>query len=160
MVNIKIRLSTFFVVKDGEALYSKQKQDLELTVAQIHQLLIGKSRLKLKKAEKTNRPVRYKLNQIPYKYTLEMTNRFKGLNLVNRVPEELWTEVHNIVQEILNKTIPKKKKCKKAKWLSEEALQIATTKKRSENQGRKRKVYLTECRVPENSKERQEGLLQ
>ena len=98
MVNIKIRLSTFFVVKDGEALYSKQKQDLELTVAQIHQLLIGKSRLKLKKAEKTNRPVRYKLNQIPYKYTLEMTNRFKGLNLVNRVPEELWTEVHNIVQ--------------------------------------------------------------
>ena len=121
MVNIKIRLSTFFVVKDGEALYSKQKQDLELTVAQIHQLLIGKSRLKLKKAEKTNRPVRYKLNQIPYKYTLEMTNRFKGLNLVNRVPEELWTEVHNIVQEAVNKTIPKKKRRKKAKWLSEEA---------------------------------------
>ena len=109
MVNIEIRLSTFFIAKDGEAIYSKQKQDLKLTVAQIHQLLIAKSRLKLKKAEKTNRPARYKLIQIPYKYTVEMTNRIKGLNLVNRVPEELWTEVHNIVQEEANKTIPPKK---------------------------------------------------
>ena len=113
MVNIEIRLSTFFVVKDGEAIYSEQKQDLELTVAQIHQLLIAKSRLKLKKSEKTTRPVRYKLNQMPYKYTVKMTNGFKGLNLVNRVPEELWTEVHNIVQEKGNKIIPPSKKKKK-----------------------------------------------
>ena len=67
----------------------------------------------------------YDLNQIPYDYTVEVRNRFKGLDLIARVPEELWMEVHNIVQEVVNKTIPKKKKCKKAKWLSEEALQIA-----------------------------------
>ena len=81
-----------------------------------------------------------------------MINRFKGLGLVDRVPEELWTEVHNIVQEAVTKTIPKKKKCKKAKWLSEGALQKA--EKRSERQRRKRKIYPFECRVPENSKER------
>ena len=74
---------------------------------------------------KTTRPFRYDLNQIPYDYTVEMTNRFKGLDLVERVPEELWREVCNIVQEAVTKTIPKKKKCKKAKLLSEEALQIA-----------------------------------
>ena len=77
------------------------------------------------KKEKTTRPFRYDLNQIPYNYTLEMTNRFKGLDLTDRVPKELWTKVHDIVQETRIKTIPKKKKCKKAKWLSEEALQIA-----------------------------------
>ena len=71
------------------------------------------------------RPFRYDLSQIPYDYTVEVMNRFKGLDLVDRVPEELWTEVHNIVQEAVTKTIPKKKKCKKAKWLSEETLQIA-----------------------------------
>ena len=74
---------------------------------------------------KTTRPFRYDLNQIPYDYTVEMTNRFKGLDLIDRVPEELWMEVHDIVQEAMIKTIPKKKKCKKAKWLSEEALKIA-----------------------------------
>ena len=71
------------------------------------------------------RPFRYDLNQIPYDYTVEVTNRFKGLDLIDRVPDELWTEVCDIVQETGIKTIPKKKKCKKAKWLSEEALQIA-----------------------------------
>ena len=81
------------------------------------QLLMEKFRLKLKKVGKTTRPARYNLNQIPYEYAVEVMNRFKGLDLENSVPEELWTEVHNIVQEILNKTIPKKKKCKKAKWL-------------------------------------------
>ena len=79
-------------------------------------------------------------------------NRFKGLDLIDRVPEELWTEVHDIVQEAGIKTIPKKKKCKKAKWLSEEALQIAV--KRSKRQRRKRKIYPFDCRVPKNSKER------
>ena len=90
-----------------------------------HEFLIAKFRLKLKKMEKTTRPFRYDLNQIPYDYTVEVRNRFKGLDLIDRVPDELWTEVHDTVQETGIKTIPKKKKCKKAKWLSEEALQIA-----------------------------------
>ena len=81
--------------------------------------------LKLKKVEKTTRPFRYDLNQIPYDYTVEARNRFKGLGLIDRVPDELWTEVRDIVQETGIKTIPMEKKCKKAKWLSEEALQIA-----------------------------------
>ena len=79
----------------------------------------------MKKVGKTTRPFRYDPNKIPYDFTMEVTNRFKGLDLVDRVPEELWTEVHNTVQESMTKTIQKKKKCKKAKWLSEEALQIA-----------------------------------
>ena len=83
----------------------------------------------MKKVGKTTRPFRYDLNQIPYDYTVEATNRFKGLDLIDRVPEELWTEVHDIVQKAVIKTIPKKKKCKKAKWLSEEALQIAERRK-------------------------------
>ena len=83
---------------------------------------------------------------------MEVTNRFKGLDLIDRVPEELWTEVPDIVQEAGIKTISKKKKCKKAKWLSEEALQIAV--KRSERQRRKGKIYPFECRIPRNSKER------
>ena len=83
---------------------------------------------------------------------MEVTNRFKGLDLKDRVPEELWTEVHNIVQQAVIKTIPKKKKCKKAKRLSEEVLQ--TAKKRSEKQRRNGKIYSTECRLPKNSKER------
>ena len=87
-----------------------------------HELLIAKFRLKLKKVGKTTKPFRYDLNQIPYNYTVEVINRFKGLDLIDRVPEELWMEVHNIVQEVVTKTIPKKKECKKAKWLSEEAL--------------------------------------
>ena len=90
-----------------------------------HELLIAKFRLKLKKVGKTIRPFRYNLNQIPYDYTVEVRNRFKGLELIDRVPDELWIEVHDIVQEAVIKTVPKKKKCKKAKWLSEEALQIA-----------------------------------
>ena len=81
------------------------------------ELLIAKFRLKLKKVGKTTRPFRDDLNQVPYNYTVEVTNRFKGLYLIDRVPDELWTEVHNIVQEAVIKTIPEKKKCKKAKWL-------------------------------------------
>ena len=79
----------------------------------------------MKKVRKTIRPFWYKLNQIPYDYTVEVRNRFKGLDLIDRVPDELWIEVHDIVQETRIKTIPTEKKCKKAKWLSEEALQIA-----------------------------------
>ena len=88
-------------------------------------MLIAKFRLKLKKIEKTTRPFRYDPNQIPYDYTEEVTNRFKGCYLIDRVPEELWMEICNIVQEVVIKNIPKKKKCQTAKWPSEEALQIA-----------------------------------
>ena len=84
----------------------------------------------MKKVGKTSRPFRYDLNQNLYDYKVEMTNGFKGLDLVDRVPEELWMEVHNIVQEVVTKTIPKKKKCKKVKWLSEKVSKIA--KKRRE----------------------------
>ena len=83
------------------------------------------NRFKLKKAGKTTRPFRYDLNQIPYDYTVKVRDRFKGLDLIDRVPDELWNEVRDIVKETGIKTIPKKKKCKKAKWVSEEALQIA-----------------------------------
>ena len=85
---------------------------------------------------------------------LEVRHRFKGLDMTDRVPDELWTEVHDIAQETGIKTIPMDKKCKKAKWLSEEALQIAVKKKRSEKQRRKGKIYPFECRVPKNSKGR------
>ena len=102
-----------------------------------HELLIAKFRLKLKKAGKTARPFRYYLSQIPYDYTVEVTNTFKGLDLIDRVPEEQWMEVCNIVQEAVIKTIPKKKKCKKAKWLSEEALQIAEKRKEMKGKGEK-----------------------
>ena len=87
-----------------------------------HELLIAKFKLKLKKVGKTTRPFRYDLNHIPYNYTVEVRNRFKGLDLIDKVPDELWTEVPDIVQETGTKTIPKKMKCKKAKCLSEEAL--------------------------------------
>ena len=103
-----------------------------------HELLIAKFRLKLKKVGKTTRPFRYHLNQIPYDYTVEVRNRFKGLDLIDRVPDELWTKVCDTVQETGIKTIPKKKKCKKAKWLSDEALQIAE-KRRAQKAREKRK---------------------
>ena len=94
-----------------------------------HELLIDKFRLKLKKIGKTTRPFRYDLNQIPYNYTVEVRNRFMGLDLIDTVPDELWMEVHDIVQETGIKTIHNKKKCKKAKCLSEEALQIAVKRR-------------------------------
>ena len=82
-----------------------------------------------------SRTFRYDLNQIPYDYTVEVMNRFKGLDLVDRVPEELWTEVHNIVQEAVTKTMLKKKKCKKVKWLSEEPLEIAEKRREAKGEG-------------------------
>ena len=136
MVNTEIRLIIFFAAKDGEALYSQQKQDQELTVAQIMNSL-AKFRLKLKKVGKTTRPFRYDLNQIPNDYTVEVRNRFKGLDLIDRVPDEIWMQVCDIVQETGIKIIPKKKKCKKAKWLSEEALQIAVKRKEAKSKGEK-----------------------
>ena len=105
-----------------------------------HELLIAKFRLKLKKVGKTTRPFRYDLNQIPYDYTVEVRNRFKELDLIYRVPDELWTEVHDIVQETGSKTIPKKKKCKKAKWLSVRGGLTNSCEKRNEKQRRKGKI--------------------
>ena len=97
----------------------------------------------MKKVWKTTQPFRYDLNQIPCNYTVKVKNRFKGLDLIDRVPEELWTEVRDIVQEAVIKTIPKKKKCKKAKWLSEEALQIPEKRREVKSKGEKeRYTYL------------------
>ena len=105
MVNTEMRWIIFFTAKEEAALYSKQKQDPELTVAQIMNPLTAKIRLKLKKVGKTTRPFQDDLNQISYAFTVEVTNRFKGLDLIDRVPDELWTEVHNIVQKAMIKTI-------------------------------------------------------
>jgi len=91
----------------------------------------------LKKVEKTTGPFRYDLNQIPYDYTVEVRNRFKGLDLIDRLPDELWMEVRDTVQETGIKTIPMEKKCKKAKWLSEEALQIAVKRREVKSKGEK-----------------------
>ena len=137
MVNTEIRLIIFFTAEDGEALYSQQKQRVGADCGSDHELLISKFRLKLKKVGETTRPFRYDLIQIPCDYTLEVINRFQGLDLIERVLEELWTEVPDIVQETGIKTIPKKKKCKKAKWLSEEALQIAVKRREAKSKGEK-----------------------
>ena len=91
----------------------------------------------MKKVGNTTRPFRYDLNQIPYDYTVEVRNRFKGLDLIDRMPDELWTKVHDTVQETGIKTIPKKKKCKKAKWLSEEDFQIAVKRREAKSKGEK-----------------------
>ena len=107
----------------------------------------------MKKAGKTARPFRYDLNQIPYDYTVEGRNRFKGLDLIDRVPNELWMEVHDIVQETGIKTIPMEKKCKKAKWLSGEALQMAVKRREAKSKGEKER-YKHLNRVSKNSKKR------
>ena len=102
-----------------------------------HELLNVKFIFTLKKVRTTTRLFRCDLNQIPYDYTVEVTNRFKGLDLIDRVPDELWAEVRDIVQEAGIKTFPKKKKCKKAKWLSEEALQIIVKRREVKGKGEK-----------------------
>ena len=117
MVNTDFGLIIFFASKDGEALYSQQKQDQELNCGSDHELLINKFRLKLKKVGETTRPFRDDLNQISYIYTLEVTNRFKGLDLTDRVPEELWMEVCDIVQEAVIKANPQEKEMPKGKMV-------------------------------------------
>ena len=127
MVNTKIRLIIFFAAKDGTRPGADCGSD--------HELLIAKFRLKLKKIGKNTRPSRYDLNQIPYNYTVEMTNRFKELDLINRVPEELSQRFMTLSRRQGIKTIPKKKKCKREKWLSEEALQIAEKRRQVKSKG-------------------------
>ena len=121
-----------------EELYTvKAKTRLAADCGSDHELLIGKLRLKLKKVGKTTRPFRYDVNQIFYNYTMEVRNKFKGLDLIDTAHEELWMEVCDTVQEAVIKTIPKKKKCNKAKWLSEEALQIAVKRREAKGKGEK-----------------------
>ena len=107
----------------------------------------------MKKVVKTTGPFRYDLNQIPYDYKVEVRNRFKGLDLIDRVPDELWMEVRDNVQETGIKTIPMEKKCKKAKWFSEEALQIAVKRREAKIKG-ENELFPFECRLLKNSKER------
>ena len=137
MVNTEIRLTIFFAAKDEEVLYSQQKTRPGADCGSDHELLIAKFRLKVKKVGKITRPFRFDLNQIPYDYTVEVGNRFKGLDLIDRVPDELWNEARDIVQETGIKTIPMEKKCQKAKWLSGEALQIAVKRREAKSKGEK-----------------------
>ena len=109
-------------------------------MAQIMNSLLQNS--DLKKVGKTTRPFMYDLNQILYNYTVKVRNRFKGVDLIDRVPEELWMEVRDIVQEVVKMTIPKKKKCKKAKWLSEEAFQIAVKRREAKSKEKKKDIII------------------
>ena len=154
MVNTEIRLIIFFAAKDGEALYSQQKTRPGADCGSDHELLIAKFRFKLKKIGKTTRPFSYDLNQIPYDYTVEVRNRFKGLDLIDRIPDELWNEVRDIVQETGIKTIPMEKKCKKAKWLSGEGLQIAVKRREVNGKGEKEKYIHLRAEFQKYSKER------
>ena len=124
MVNTEIRLIIYLYSQRWRSSIQSAKTRPGADCGSDHELLIAKFRRKLKKVGKTTRPFRYDLNQIPYYYTVEVRNRFKGLGLMDRVPEQLWIEVHDIVQETGIKIIPMEKKCKKAIWLSGEALQI------------------------------------
>ena len=133
----KIRLITLFEAENGEALHSQQKQDWELMVAQIISSLVQNFKLISKIVDKTTTPFRYDLSQVTYDDAIEVTNRFKGLDLVDRGPEELRMEVHDIVWEAVIKIIPKKKKCKEARWLSEEAFQIAKKRREAKSKGEK-----------------------
>ena len=142
MVNTEIRLIIFFAVKDGSTIQSAKTRP-GADCGSDHQLLIAKFRLKLKKARKTTMSFRYDLNQIRYDYTEEATNRFKALDVVDKVPEELWTKICTVVQEVVTKIIPRKNKCKMTKWLSEEALQIAKERREAKGKGeRERYVQL------------------
>ena len=136
-----------------EKLYAVNKTRPAADCGSDHELLITKFRLKLKKVGKTTRPFRYDLNQTPYDYTVEVRNRFKGLDLIDRVPDELWNEVCDIVQETGIKTIPMEKmqKSKMAVW---GGLTNSCEKKRNERQKKKGKIHPFVCRVPGNSQER------
>ena len=136
----------FFAAKDGEALYSqqkkKQKTKLGSDCGSDHELLIAKFTLILKKVGKTTRPFRYDLNQIPYNYTVQVRNRFKGLDLIDRGPDELWMEVCDIVYETGIKTIPMENKCTKAKWLSGQAFQISVKRREAKSKGEKERYSI------------------
>ena len=113
----------------------------------------------MKKVGKTTRPFRYDLNQIPYDYAVEVTNRFKGVDLIDRVPEELWMEVCDTVQEVVIKTIHKKKKCKKAKWLSEEALQVVEKRREAKGKGKKERYTQLNAELQRKARRDEKGFL-
>ena len=137
-----------------EKLYTVSKTRPGADCGSDHEHLIAKFRLKSKRLGKMTRPFRYDLSQIPYDYTVAITHIFKELDLVDRVPEELWAEPHNTVQEAITKTIHKKQRCNKAKWLSKEALRRAQKSRKVKGKGEeKRKIYPIERRAPEKSKE-------
>ena len=125
-----------------EKLYIVKKRGPGADYGSDHELLIAKFRLKLKKVGKSTTPFRYELNQIPYDYTVEVRNRFKELDVIDRVPGELWMEVHDIVQETGIKTMPKKKKCKNEKRLSEETLQIAVQRREAKAKEKRKDVSI------------------
>ena len=135
-----------------EKLYSQQRQDQEDDCGPDHEFLIAKFWLKLKKVGKTTRPFRYDLNQIPYNYTVEVRNRFKGLDLIDRVPEELWGSWRCTGDRYQDH--PQEKEMQKGKMAVWGGLTNCYEKKRSEMQRKNRKIYPFECRVPKNSKER------
>ena len=137
-----------------ENLYTVIKTRLGADCRSDHELLIAKFRFKSKKEGKTTSPFRYDINPIHYDYTVEVRNRLKGLDLTDRVPDELWTEVHDIVQETGIKTISMEKKCKKCKMAVWGGLANSCEKKRREKQRRKGKILASKCRVPKYSKER------
>ena len=141
MVNTKIRLIIFFAAKDGEALYRKQNQDWELTVAQIMNSLLPNTDLNLKKVGKTTRPFRYDLNQIPYSYTVEVTNRFKGLDLIECLKNYGWRFV-TLYRRQGARSFPRKRNAKEAKWLSEEALQIVVKRREAKSKGEKEDILI------------------
>ena len=113
----------------------------------------------MKKVVKTTRPFSYDLNQIPYDYTVEVTNRFKGLDLIDRVPDEQWAEVCDIAQETGIKTIPMEKKCKKAKWLSEEALQMAVKRREAKSEGEKERYTHLNAEFPRRARRDKKAFL-
>ena len=141
---LKARILTWFAIPFSSGPHFVRTLHYDLSIlggptrhGSDHELVIAKFRLKLKKVGETTRSFRYDLNQIPYDYTVGVRNRFKGLDLIDRVPDELWMEVPDIVQETGNKTIPMEKKCKKAKWLSGEPLQIAVKRREVKSKGEK-----------------------
>ena len=136
MVNTKIRLIIFFAAKEGEALYS-QKNKTRSWLWLRSWTPYWQIQIEIEKNRENTRPFRYDQNQIPYDYTVEVRNRFKGLDLIDRVPNELWMEVHDIVQETGIKTIAMNKKCKKAKWLTEESWQIVVKRIEATSKGEK-----------------------
>ena len=125
-----------------QKLYTVNKNNTRADCGSDHELLVAKFRLKLKKVGKTTRPFRYGLSQIHFDYTVEVRNGFKGLDLIHRVPDELWNEVPDTVQETGIKTTPMEKKCKKVKWLSGEALQIAVKRREAKSKGEKERYTI------------------
>ena len=153
MVNTKIRLIYIFCSRSWKSSTQWAKTRPGADSGSDHELFIAKFRPKLKKVGKTTTPFRYDLKQIPYTYTVEVTNRFKGLDLIDRVPEELWMEVHNTVQEVVIKPSPRKRNAKRQNGCLRRPYK-QLRKKISQSPRRKGKINPSECRVPKNSKER------